>query len=199
MAFLLVAALLSVGCGEDEGEGRTASALPGELTISSLPEDEQRQFCDWFEAALPPEEACHRNGDEGEAPPTCLENIAHFGSCTVETVERCIASASASSCELPETEACEAFRACQEEAAPANDCPDHGFDCKRVRTDWTGKGFSYPTCWSWWPLGCRACHFEDPSWSELEAWCTANYPKECGDGKCFPSGPGMGNKALFQP
>lgn len=193
-ALYVLAAIALTACGDDADgdDGAKASGLPGELKLSSLSDEKRVEFCDWFESKLPSEETCSGNAPEGQERASCVEHFAQFGSCTVADVERCLDSASSSSCELPDTEACAAFQACQG-GPPANDCPDGGFVCRSpedIYATWKGNSQRWGTCWSWWPPGCHRCDGPAPSWSEAVAWCAQQHPEECGDHLCYPDGPG---------
>lgn len=191
---LFLATFLFAACGEGAVKDEmSTSGLPGEFQLRALSDENREVFCEWYESVVPSEEDCPRDTQEGEAPPTCLEKFEHFGNCTVAEVESCIASASASACELPDTEACRAFQACQEEAAPANDCPDRSFVCKAIDgpyKNWKGEGQTWGTCWSWWPPGCERCHGKELTWLEAATWCEEKYPTQCGSGHCVPDGDG---------
>lgn len=190
-ALLFLAAFALAACGAEDEEGGKRSGLPGELRLTSLSAEQRDEFCEWFEAALPSEDACPSQTAEGEEAPSCLTNFENFGACTVEEVERCIASASTSSCELPDTEACRAFRACQEQVPPANLCSDGGFTCMKFTglvTSWKGKSYTWERCWNWWPPGCVRCEGAAPTRGWAEAWCEREHPTECKNKACFPQG-----------
>lgn len=186
--FFFLALFLLGACGEGDGseEGVKTSGLPGELRLSSLDGEKREVFCTWYDSVVPSEKTCPRKALEGEAPPTCLDKFEHFGNCTVEEVEGCLASASASACDLPDTEACRAFLACQQEAAPANDCPDFRFVCTKFH--WWGDAYTWGACWSWWPMGCFSCDGTEPTKEWAEAWCEERHPEECKGRSCIPMG-----------
>lgn len=185
---LLLGLLAFAGCGEDDGNDEAAktSGLPGELKLTSLADDQRQTFCEWFEATLPSEETCPRRVAEDEEPPTCLDHFEQFGSCTVEEVERCFASAFTDSCELPDTEACKAFLACQENEPPTNFCPDAFFTC--VGVFWTGDTYTWPRCWSWSPFGCDSCTGFWPTSTFAKEWCEEQHPEECKNQSCWGFG-----------